>query len=201
MNFLKRKTAIVTGSTRGIGFAIALRLACEKYNVVINYARDDEQAQNALKRCQQEGHFPLLVKADISQKAEVYHLMSECIRAFQTIDVLVNNAACVIDRPLQELTEDDWDRVIDTNLKGTFLCSQAAASYMVAQEFGGTILNIGASTGIRGRKNGANTCDIESRNYDADPMSRVRTRSQNSGEYYCSRTHTYRRNNYTVSFG
>ena len=158
MNLSQRKAAIVTGSTRGIGLAIAIRLMSENYNIVLNYAKDDEQAQIALKRCQQEGASPLLVKADISQKQEVDRLMSECVRAFQTIDVLINNAACVIDKPIQELTEGDWDRVIDTNLNGTFLCSQAAASYMVTQETGGTILNVGASTGIRGRKNGANTC-------------------------------------------
>ena len=158
MGVSPRKTAIVTGSTRGIGFAIALRLLRESYNVVLNYARDDQQAQRALTRCQQEGLLPLLVKADISRKQEVDRLVEESMHAFHSIDVLVNNAACVIDRPLQELTEEEWDRVIDTNLKGTFLCSQAVAPYMLAQETGGTIVNIGASTGIRGRKNGMNTC-------------------------------------------
>jgi 3-oxoacyl-[acyl-carrier protein] reductase len=153
-----QKTAIVTGSTRGIGLAIALRLLHESYNVVMNYARDDQQAQRALTRCHQEGTSPLLVKADISRKQEVDRLIQECMSTFHRIDVLVNNAACVIDRPLQALTEEEWDRVIDTNLKGTFLCSQAVAPYMLAQETGGTILNIGASTGLRGRKNGINTC-------------------------------------------
>lgn len=158
MDLPQRKTALITGSTRGIGLAIALHLAREKYQVVLNYAHDEEQAQRSLQQCQQEGGTFLLVKADVSQKREVHRLMSECIQAFHTLDVLVNNAACVIDKPLQELAEEDWDRVIDTNLKGTFLCSQAAAPYMLAQETGGIILNIGASTGIRGRKNGINTC-------------------------------------------
>jgi NAD(P)-dependent dehydrogenase (short-subunit alcohol dehydrogenase family) len=152
------KTALITGSTRGIGLAIALRLLREAYNVVINYARDDQQAQRALIRCQQESPSVLLVQADVSRKQEVDRLVQESLRAFQRIDVLINNAACVIDRPMQELTEEEWDRVIDTNLKGTFLCSQAVAPYMLAQETGGTILNIGAATGIRARKNGINTC-------------------------------------------
>lgn len=151
------KTAIVTGSTRGIGLAIALRLLRESYHVVINYAQDDQQAQEALTRCQQEGP-SVLVKADVSQKDEVDRLIKESLHAFQRIDVLINNAACVIDRSVLELTEQEWDRVIDTNLKGAFLCSQAVAPCMLAQESGGTILNIGASTGIRGRKNGINTC-------------------------------------------
>jgi 3-oxoacyl-[acyl-carrier protein] reductase len=128
------KTALITGSTRGIGLAIALRLLREAYNVVINYARDDQQAQRALIRCQQESPSVLLVQADVSRKQEVDRLVQESMRAFQRIDVLINNAACVIDRPMQELTEEEWDRVIDTNLKGTFLCSQAVAPYMLAQE-------------------------------------------------------------------
>lgn len=99
MNLSQRKTAVVTGSTRGIGFTIALRLARENYNVVLNYAHNDEQTQSALKHCQQEGTSPLLVKADISQKQEVDRLMRECLQTFRTIDVLINNAACVIDRP------------------------------------------------------------------------------------------------------
>lgn len=158
MELSPRKTAIVTGSTRGIGLAIALRLLRESYQVVINYAHDEEQAQHVLTRCQQEGFSPLLIKADISQKHEVDSLVGKSLHAFQRIDVLINNAACIIDRPLLALAEEEWDRVIDTNLKGTFLCSQAVAPVMLAQETGGTILNIGASTGIRGRKNGINTC-------------------------------------------
>lgn len=84
--------------------------------------------------------------------------MQQSVTAFHPVDVLVNNAARVVDKPLQELTEDDWDQVVDTNMKGTFLCSQIASRYMLQQETGGIILNIGASTGIRGRKNGINTC-------------------------------------------
>jgi len=155
---MNTRTAVITGSTRGIGKAIALRLAQQNYNVVLNYASDDEQAQQTLQLCQQMTSHVLLVKADISHRAEVEMLMLKTVQTFQFLTVLINNAACVIDKPLYELTEDDWDRVVDTNMKGTFFCSQVASRYMLQQDEGGVILNIGASTGIRGRKNGINTC-------------------------------------------
>jgi acetoacetyl-CoA reductase/3-oxoacyl-[acyl-carrier protein] reductase len=84
--------------------------------------------------------------------------MDAATARFGSIDVLVNNAAINIDKPLRDLTEPDWDAVIDTNLKSVFLCSQRAAAVMLEQPTGGVIVNIGASTGIQGRKNGANYC-------------------------------------------
>jgi NAD(P)-dependent dehydrogenase (short-subunit alcohol dehydrogenase family) len=158
MNSPKRKTAVITGSTKGIGRAIAYRLLREHYNIVLNYASDDKQAQETFHIFQQESPSVILVKADISHKLSVEHLMQECLRTFQSIDVLINNAASVRDKPLQAMTEDDWDQVVNTNMKGTFLCSQVASHYMLEQNSGGAIINIGASTGIRGRKNGINTC-------------------------------------------
>ena len=153
-----KRTAIVTGSTRGIGRAIALRLAQEQYNVVLNYASDDLQAQETLQHCQKETSDVLLVKADVADKQAVKALMQESMQTFHSIDVLINNAARVMDRPLLDMSEREWDQVVQTNMKGAFLCSQLAASYMLEQEMGGVILTIGASTGIRARKNGANTC-------------------------------------------
>jgi NAD(P)-dependent dehydrogenase (short-subunit alcohol dehydrogenase family) len=100
----------------------------------------------------------VLVKADLSAAAGAAALVRRAIDAFGRLDVLVNNAARVIDKPALEMTEDDWDHVIDVNLKGAFLCSQHAARQMLAQPDGGVILNVGASTGIRGRRNGVNTC-------------------------------------------
>jgi Dehydrogenases with different specificities (related to short-chain alcohol dehydrogenases) len=152
------KTAIITGSTRGIGKAIAFHLASLHYNVVLNYAQDDEQANDTYSQCENISSHVLLCKADVSKKDQVVDLMKQSIATFGSIDILINNAARVADKPLLELAETEWDQVVDTNMKGTFLCSQAAASYMQQQENGGIILNIGASTGIRGRKNGINTC-------------------------------------------
>lgn len=155
---MEQKTVVITGSTKGIGKAIALHLAKQGYNVILNYASDDEQADKTLELCRKENPHVLLVKADVSNKQAVEMLMQESFRAFQSLDVLINNAARVIDKPLHAMTEEDWDAVVDTNMKGVFFCSQIASSYMLRQAKGGVILNIGASTGIRGRKNGINTC-------------------------------------------
>jgi 3-oxoacyl-[acyl-carrier protein] reductase len=155
---MKSKTVVITGSTKGIGRSIALRLARDHHNIVLNYAADDRQAQETLHLCEQATSQVLLVKADISKKAEVEHLMQQCVQQFGALDVLINNAACVIDKPALEMSEEEWEQVINVNLKGTFLCSQMAATFMLQQEDGGLILNIGASTGIRARKNGINTC-------------------------------------------
>jgi 3-oxoacyl-[acyl-carrier protein] reductase len=154
----QQKTIVVTGGTGGIGKGIALRLAREQYNIILNYAHDDEQAQETLKICRQHNPRVLLIKADVSKKAEVERLMRESFQAFHSLDALINNAACVRDKPIIEMSEEDWELVVNTNMRGTFLCSQAAASYMLRQDTGGSIINIGASTGLRGRKNGINTC-------------------------------------------
>jgi 3-oxoacyl-[acyl-carrier protein] reductase len=155
---MKRKTIVITGSTKGIGRGIALRLSRDQHNIVLNYAQDDLRAQETLRLCQQVTSQVLLIKADVSKKAEVEHLMRQCVQHFGALDVLINNAARIVDKPLLEMSEEDWDQVINTNMRGTFLCSQIASSYMLQQDTGGVILNIGASTGIRGRKNGINTC-------------------------------------------
>jgi 3-oxoacyl-[acyl-carrier protein] reductase len=155
---MKSKTVVVTGSTKGIGRGIALRLARDHHNIVLNYATDEKQAQETLHLCEQITSQVMLIKADVSKKVEVEHLMQESIRRFSSLDVLINNAACVIDKPVLEMSEQEWEQVVNVNMKGTFLCSQAAARYMLQQEDGGLILNIGASTGIRARKNGINTC-------------------------------------------
>lgn len=155
---MKRKTAVITGSTKGIGKAIALKLANLNYNIVLNYISDDKQAQETLRLCQAISPHAMLVKADVSNKSAVEKLMQTAFEQFHSLDVLVNNAARVVDKPILSMTEEDWDHVIDTNMKGTFFCSQIAASYMLQQDDGGIILNIGAAAGIRGRKNGINTC-------------------------------------------
>lgn len=98
------------------------------------------------------------MKADISSGDEVRSLIAQAIDKFGTLNVLVNNAARVADKPALDMTEGEWDAVVDVNLKGAFLCSQHAARQMLKQDDGGVILNIGASTGIRGRRNGVNTC-------------------------------------------
>jgi NAD(P)-dependent dehydrogenase (short-subunit alcohol dehydrogenase family) len=153
-----RGTALVTGSTSGIGMAIALRLLKLGRNVVLNYSTNDGRAAEALDRCKSVSPNVLLVKADVSDADAVTGMMRQTISAFGALNILVNNAARVIDRPILEMTESEWDQVVDVNMKGAFLCAQAAAPHMLRQDDGGVILNIGASTGIRARRNGINTC-------------------------------------------
>ena len=151
-------TAIVTGSSSGIGKAIAIRLACEGYHVALNYSSDDTRAQDALAECREIDPESIMVKADLRDPAAAEALVWQVGEKFGRIDVLINNAALVIDKAALDMTLEDWDSVINVNLRGAFFASQEAARVMLTQDEGGTILNIGASTGIRGRRNGVNTC-------------------------------------------
>jgi NAD(P)-dependent dehydrogenase (short-subunit alcohol dehydrogenase family) len=152
------RVALVTGSTSGIGLAIATRLIQAGYKTVLNYSEDNQRAERALGLCRAADPDTVMVKADLSQATGAAAAVQSAITSFGRLDLLVNNAARVIDKPALEMTEADWDQVMDVNLKGAFLCSQHAARQMLTQPDGGVILNIGASTGIRGRRNGVNTC-------------------------------------------
>jgi 3-oxoacyl-[acyl-carrier protein] reductase len=153
-----RRCAVITGSTTGIGKAIALRLLAEGYAVVLNYTHNDDHATTALTDAQAVSPHVQLVKGDVSNPDTAARLTATAVNTFGRLDVLINNAARVIDKPILDLTESDWDHVLDVNLKGAFLCAQHAARQMLTQDTGGIILNIASSTGIRGRRNGANTC-------------------------------------------
>jgi NAD(P)-dependent dehydrogenase (short-subunit alcohol dehydrogenase family) len=139
--------AVVTGSTSGIGRAIALRLLSSGYGVVANYSSNDERAADALDDFKRGSSEVLLVKADVASADEAGRLIETCIQKFGRLDVLINNAAVVADNSILEMTEGEWDRVLNVNLKGAFLCSQLAARQMLTQDGGGTILNIGARPG------------------------------------------------------
>lgn len=152
------RAAIVTGSSSGIGLAIAMRLLGAGYCVLLNYSSDHDQAMRALADCEQISNCVLIEKADVSKCDEAARLVHRAVDEFGRLDVLINNAARVADKPVLEMTEDEWDSVVDVSMKGAFLCSQAAARHMLSQDDGGTILNIGASTGITARWNGINTC-------------------------------------------
>jgi 3-oxoacyl-[acyl-carrier protein] reductase len=152
------RSAVVTGSTSGIGKAIAMRLLASGYRVVLNYANDHRRAKLTLAECQAVSPDVTLLQADIADPDGAARLIAHAVNEYGRLDVLVNNAARVVDKPAIDMTETDWDVVFGVNLKGAFMCSQHAARQMLRQDQGGTILNIGASTGIRGRRNGVNTC-------------------------------------------
>ncbi len=152
------RTVLITGGTRGIGRVIALKLGQLGFNLILNYKSDETSAQEALRLCQEVTPHVTILKADVANKQDVTAMVQQIIARFNSLDVLINNAGLNIDRSLLEMSESEWDQVVDTNMKGVFLCSQSASSYMLQQETGGIILNVSACTGIRGRRNGLNYC-------------------------------------------
>lgn len=131
------KTALVTGASKGIGKGIALELGRAGYRVIVNYNSDKAGADAVVAEL---GQGAVAIQANVGVAADVARLFQEA----GTVDVLVNNAGTQTWKPLLELTEAEWDRVIDTNLKGCFLCTQTAAKGMVAAAIKGAIVNIGS---------------------------------------------------------
>jgi 3-oxoacyl-[acyl-carrier protein] reductase len=144
---LKDKVALVTGSGRGIGRAIALRLAKEGARVVVN-AVHHETSDAVRKEIESDGGKALSVPCDVSRSQDVERLFQSVKQEFGAIDVLVNNAGINIVKPALDMTESDWDQVLSVNLKSIFLCSKAAAKMMMTQRNGGRIINIASIVGI-----------------------------------------------------
>jgi len=142
----KNKTVVITGAGRGIGRGIALAFAEEKYNVVVSdiSKEDIEKVTGEVKRL---GADSLAVKCDVSKGSEVKNLMAEAVRKFKKIDVLINNAGIFPFVPFSQMTEGDWDKVINVNLKSIFLCSRAVLDFMPT---GGRIINISSIASLVG---------------------------------------------------
>ena len=146
---LAGKVAIVTGGSRGIGKAIALIFAEAGADVVVCSRDLDGKLGPAAEEIRGLGRRSLAVVADITQKAAVDNLVQRTMDEFGTIDILVNNAGTVIRASLLEHSEEDWDKVMDTNLKGSYLCSRAVAKIMMDQKRG-NIISIASVRGIVG---------------------------------------------------
>lgn len=146
---LKDKVAIVTGGTRGIGRAIALKLADQGANIVINYRNSDKEAEELKSILEGKGVKVLTVKCDISNFEDSKNLMDKCKEAFGKIDILVNNAGITKDTLIMRMKEEDFDNVINVNLKGTFNCAKHASAIMLKQRFG-KIINMTSVVGIAG---------------------------------------------------
>lgn len=143
---LKNKVALVTGAGRGIGKAIALEFAKEGANVIINYNKSKKEAEDVKNEIEKTGSKVIVIKADVSKKEEVEEMIEKTLNEFKRIDILVNNAGVISAAPLQELTEEDWDKIMDVNLKGVFLCSKAVSKIMMKQK-SGKIINISSIYG------------------------------------------------------
>ena len=146
---LKDKVAIVTGGTRGIGRAIALKLADKGANIVINYRNSDKEAEELKAILEGKGVKVLTVKCDISNFEDSKNLMDKCKEVFGKIDILVNNAGITKDTLIMRMKEEDFDNVIDVNLKGTFNCAKHASAIMLKQRFG-KIINMTSVVGVAG---------------------------------------------------
>lgn len=146
----KDKRIIVTGGTRGIGKSIALSFAHEGAWVAVNYSSDDESAATTEKELARLTPKFRIFKADVSSRPDVEKMTKTIIDEWEHVDILVNNAGIINDKLLMFLNEDDWERVIDVNLKGTYLFSRAIIKTMIGRKFG-RIINITSPSALQGR--------------------------------------------------
>ena len=138
---LAEKVALVTGGSRGMGRAIALGFAREGADVAVNYRSHEGEALSAVKEIQALGRRAIAVKADVGRGGEVAAMVDRVIQTLGRIDILVNNAGIMKRTPLLEISEAEWDAILDTNLKGCFLVTQAVAREMVKRR-SGVIINM-----------------------------------------------------------
>ena len=155
MSALQAKVAVVTGGSRGIGRAIALELARQGCRVVVNYRSNAEAAQEVVACIQTLGSEALAVQADVSLFDDAQALIQAALDAYGTIDILVNNAGITRDALLVRMSEDDWDAVINTNLKGAFNCVKAVQRTLLRKR-SGRIINISSVSGLVGNAGQAN---------------------------------------------
>jgi glucose 1-dehydrogenase len=146
---LQGKNVLVTGGSSGIGQAIAVRFAQYGANVAINYLRAPEEAQDTeeqvhacIHKVRQEGVQDVLVGGDVSNEDDVVRMVGEAVDGLGGIDILVNNAGIQISRPTEDLSSADFDRVLAVNLRGSFMCAREAIRHFLAEEKGGSIVNI-----------------------------------------------------------
>lgn len=143
------RVAVVTGGSRGIGRAICTALAEKGCCVVVNCQHGVQAAEETAALCREKGAQALVVQADVSTPEGCEALFSQVQKAFGRVDILVNNAGVIRDNLIMRLTEEDYDKVLNTNLKGAFLCCKAASRLMMRQRYG-RIVNLSSVVGLRG---------------------------------------------------
>jgi len=146
---LKDKTAVVTGSSRGVGRAVALDFAKNGAKVVVNYTASAQAADNVVAQIKSMGSDAIAVKADVAQKSDAQQLVDSAVDTWGRLDILVNNAGFTRPALMVKMTEEQWDQVVDIHLKGAFLCSQAAGLHMKTQN-SGRIINVTSVAGLVG---------------------------------------------------
>ncbi|NLL85043.1 MAG: 3-oxoacyl-ACP reductase FabG [Syntrophomonadaceae bacterium] len=146
---LEGKVCLITGGARGIGAAVARAVAAQGALVAINFLHSQKEAMKLVEELQQKGHKALALQADISREEEVSRLFGELRKAWGEVELLVNNAGVALRTLVQETTVSEWDRVMNVNLKGAFLCCREALPHMIRKRYG-RIVNIASIQGISG---------------------------------------------------
>lgn len=152
---LNDRVAVVTGASRGIGKAIAIELAACEARVVINYNRNSEAAEEVVKAIQSSGGEALAVRGDVGVPKMAQDLVGAAVSSFGRVDILVNNAGITRDTLLMRMSEEDWDAVLDTNLKGAFNCIKSVTKMMMKQRYG-RVVNVTSVVGLAGNAGQAN---------------------------------------------
>lgn len=154
---LQGKCAVITGASRGIGREIALKYAKEGANIVLNYRNSETEALQLKEELDKLGSDTLIVKANVSNFEEAEKLIKEAKETFGRVDILVNNAGITKDNLIMRMKEEDFDSVIDVNLKGAFNCLKAVTPIMVRQK-SGKIINMSSVVGVIGNAGQVNYC-------------------------------------------
>ncbi|MRH42226.1 3-oxoacyl-[acyl-carrier-protein] reductase [Aquibacillus halophilus] len=152
---LEGKVALVTGASRGIGRAIALELAQKGAKVAVNYAGSEAKAQTVVDEIKQLGMEAIKIQANVSNESEVKNMVKTVVDEFGSLDILVNNAGITRDNLLMRMKEEEFDEVININLKGVFLCTKGVTRQMMKQR-SGRIINIASIVGVSGNPGQAN---------------------------------------------
>ena len=154
-NEIIHRAALVTGGGRGIGRAICLALARDGFDVAVNYAGNAAAADETAAACRELGVNAVTLQADVSSAENCQALVDAAVQALGRLDVLVNNAGVTVDKLMMRLSEADFDRVVDTNLKGAFFCTKAATRVMMRQRYG-RVISLSSVVGMHGNAGQAN---------------------------------------------
>jgi len=144
-----KKTVLITGSARGIGRTTARMFAENDFNVVINYLHSKQDACSLATELENLGHSVMTYRADVSRREQVEGMVASCISHFGSVDILVNNAGIAQQKLFTDITEDDWDRMLDVHVKGIFHCCQCVLPFMINRKQG-KIINISSIWGMTG---------------------------------------------------
>lgn len=155
MSKLAGKTAIITGASRGIGAEIARKFAADGAKVVVNYSGSQEKAEAVVADIEAKGGEAIAVKANVADADSVKAMVDETLKTFGSVDILVNNAGITRDNLMMRMKDDEWDDVININLKGVFICTKAVTRQMMKQR-AGRIVNIASIVGVMGNAGQAN---------------------------------------------